>query len=490
MQATLLGLSVAIILALVAALVGPHFVDWTQYRATFETEASKLVGLPVRIGGAIDVRLLPTPTLTLGQVEIGTAAQPLVRARELHVELALGSLMRGEYRASELRLTGPEVSLALARQRAARLAGRAHRVRSGAAADREGRDRGRPHRLCRRRERHARRARRVLVQGRSALAHRPGEGRGRLRLGRRALRLSRRREPRRRRRHHEGQARRSIRPIIRSRSRRTARCGWKTARRASRARSRWRGLPRCAQRGRARHGRGAVARDREGQGRARAGAVRAARISVRPGRARRSGSPARPNCASARTRASTACCRRGRSISTARSRCRQPSARLPLAALKAFIEPFAASYRPPFPVRLGIGVDAVTLAAGTLQSVRGDLKLDGDEWDIETLEFRAPGFAQVRLSGRVARAGDGVTLQGAGADRSEQSARLRRLARRPYRCGAGSVRRAARRRRADGRRAGVRGRAAQVRVRPQDDRGPHRLCGARAAPSRRASMPS
>ena len=53
---------------------------------------------------------------------------------------------------------------------------------------------------------------------------------------------------------------------------------------------------------------------------------------------------------------------------------------------------------PPFPVRLGIGVDAVTLAAGTLQSVRGDLKLDGDDWDIETLELRAPGFAQIRLT--------------------------------------------------------------------------------------------
>ena len=90
----------------------------------------------------------------------------------------------------------------------------------------------------------------------------------------------------------------------------------------------------------------------------------------------------------------------------------EASRRLPLAALKAFIEPFAASYRPPFPVRLGIGVDAVTLAAGTLQSVRGDLKLDGDGWDIETLEFRAPGFAQVRLSGRVAHTADGVTFKG------------------------------------------------------------------------------
>ena len=71
MQATLLGLSVAIILALVAALVGPHFVDWTQYRATFEAEASKLAGQPVRIAGPIDVRILPVPTLTLGRVEIG-----------------------------------------------------------------------------------------------------------------------------------------------------------------------------------------------------------------------------------------------------------------------------------------------------------------------------------------------------------------------------------------------------------------------------------
>ena len=111
MQATLLGLSVAIILALVAALVGPHFVDWTQYRANFESEATRLAGLPVRIAGPIDVRLLPTPTLTLSRVEIGSAAQPQAKARETYAELALGSLMRGELRASELRVVGPEVSL-------------------------------------------------------------------------------------------------------------------------------------------------------------------------------------------------------------------------------------------------------------------------------------------------------------------------------------------------------------------------------------------
>ncbi len=90
----------------------------------------------------------------------------------------------------------------------------------------------------------------------------------------------------------------------------------------------------------------------------------------------------------------------------------EASGRLPLAALKAFIEPLASSYRPPFPVRLGIGVDAVTLASGTLQNLRGDIRLDGEGWDIEQLEFRAPGFAQVRLSGRLASAAQGVSFKG------------------------------------------------------------------------------
>ena len=61
MQTTLLGLAIAIILALVSALVAPLVVDWSRYRASFEQEASLLVGLPVRVNGAIDARILPTP---------------------------------------------------------------------------------------------------------------------------------------------------------------------------------------------------------------------------------------------------------------------------------------------------------------------------------------------------------------------------------------------------------------------------------------------
>ena len=46
LQTTLLGLAIAIILALVAALVGPLLIDWGSHRALFETEASRLIGVP------------------------------------------------------------------------------------------------------------------------------------------------------------------------------------------------------------------------------------------------------------------------------------------------------------------------------------------------------------------------------------------------------------------------------------------------------------
>jgi large subunit ribosomal protein L24 len=113
-QTTLLGLGIAIILAIVAALVGPYFVDWTQYRHVFEAEASRAIGLPVRIAGAIDARLLPVPSITLHNVDARTpAGEARFKAREIAVEFELGALMRGEWRATDMRLTGPQVGIGL-----------------------------------------------------------------------------------------------------------------------------------------------------------------------------------------------------------------------------------------------------------------------------------------------------------------------------------------------------------------------------------------
>ena len=116
MQTTLLGLAIAIILALVAALVGPLLIDWGNHRALFEAEASRLIGVNVRVTGPIGARLLPSPQLTLHEISIGEG-RDTIRAGSLGIEFALGPLMRGEWRAAEMHLVGPQVSLGTRRVR-------------------------------------------------------------------------------------------------------------------------------------------------------------------------------------------------------------------------------------------------------------------------------------------------------------------------------------------------------------------------------------
>jgi large subunit ribosomal protein L24 len=115
-QTTLLGLAIALILALVSALVAPLVVDWNNYRSTFEAEASRLTGLSVHVNGTIDARILPTPRIKLRNVEVGQAGrEPQMRAGTLELEVGLGPLLRGEVKASEVHLIAPQISLGLDR---------------------------------------------------------------------------------------------------------------------------------------------------------------------------------------------------------------------------------------------------------------------------------------------------------------------------------------------------------------------------------------
>lgn len=114
MQTTLLGLAIAFIIALLAALIGPYYVDWNQFRPQFEAEAGKIIGVPVRVAGELDARLLPAPTLRLRGVTFGGNNDlGRLRADKLDVEFSLGSLMRGEWRATELSVGGMAVDLGL-----------------------------------------------------------------------------------------------------------------------------------------------------------------------------------------------------------------------------------------------------------------------------------------------------------------------------------------------------------------------------------------
>ncbi|MBY0381290.1 MAG: AsmA family protein [Xanthobacteraceae bacterium] len=114
MQTTLLGLAIAVIIALVAALVGPSFIDWNQYKPQFEAEASRVVGAPVRVEGSLDARLLPAPILRLRSLSVGAPGDATkMRADKLDVEFSLSSLMRGEWRATQLSLANIALDIGL-----------------------------------------------------------------------------------------------------------------------------------------------------------------------------------------------------------------------------------------------------------------------------------------------------------------------------------------------------------------------------------------
>src|SRR3569832_192985 len=113
-QTTLLGLAIALIIALGAALIGPYFVDWNQFRPQFEAEATQVIGAPVRVAGELQARLLPSPSLRLRSVVVGGANDlGKVKADKLDVEFSLGSLMRGEWRATQLSIDGMALDLGL-----------------------------------------------------------------------------------------------------------------------------------------------------------------------------------------------------------------------------------------------------------------------------------------------------------------------------------------------------------------------------------------
>lgn len=111
MNSLYIGVGLAIILALVTALIGPIFVDWGTHRAVFEAEASRIVGLPVKVLGDVDARLLPSPRVRFGDVVIGDLGHPIARVGRFELDLDVAGLIRGETRVSDLLLDRPSLDL-------------------------------------------------------------------------------------------------------------------------------------------------------------------------------------------------------------------------------------------------------------------------------------------------------------------------------------------------------------------------------------------
>ena len=84
----------------------------------------------------------------------------------------------------------------------------------------------------------------------------------------------------------------------------------------------------------------------------------------------------------------------------------------PVAVAHALAALAGAAFRPTIPVRVGIGIDRVTLGGNAIEDLRGDLSSGDRGWSLDRFEFRAPGFTKVRLSGVLAADGPGVAFAG------------------------------------------------------------------------------
>lgn len=108
------GLLVAVLALLFAV---PYVVDWNSYRGVFEEEASRLLGRDVRVGGRVDLRLLPRPFVRFEKVRIADVGamqgEPFFRAESFTLWLSLPPLLRGAIEANDVELDRPTLSLAV-----------------------------------------------------------------------------------------------------------------------------------------------------------------------------------------------------------------------------------------------------------------------------------------------------------------------------------------------------------------------------------------
>jgi uncharacterized protein involved in outer membrane biogenesis len=98
----------------------PHFIDWNGYRGVFEEEASRMLGREVRVGGDVNVRLLPVPYVSFERLRIadttGETGEPLFRADSFTMWLSVPPLLRGVLEASKIEVLRPVLWLGVDRE--------------------------------------------------------------------------------------------------------------------------------------------------------------------------------------------------------------------------------------------------------------------------------------------------------------------------------------------------------------------------------------
>ena len=142
MNRILVILGVTLIVVLTALFALPALIDWSRYRSSFEEQASRLMGRPVRVGDHVRLGLLPSPYISFDNVRVADASgrfdTPLLRMESFKLQLAVGPLLSGNLVAQDVELTAPALRLSVGPDGQGNWVGLGHPVAGAAAADLKG----------------------------------------------------------------------------------------------------------------------------------------------------------------------------------------------------------------------------------------------------------------------------------------------------------------------------------------------------------------
>lgn len=98
-----------IVLVLTAALVAPFFVDWGNWKADFEREASRILGRQVTVRGSATARLLPFPSVTFSDVTVAgpTPGSTAMTIESFSMDAELAPFLSGEVLIFDMRIVKP-----------------------------------------------------------------------------------------------------------------------------------------------------------------------------------------------------------------------------------------------------------------------------------------------------------------------------------------------------------------------------------------------
>ena len=115
LKKALIGIVALLALLVLAALIGPRFVDWNGYKDRVAAAVFQATGRALAIDGNISISLLPSPTLTVEGVRFanlpGGSSPDMARLKSLDVEVALIPLMSGRIQATRIILSEPVILL-------------------------------------------------------------------------------------------------------------------------------------------------------------------------------------------------------------------------------------------------------------------------------------------------------------------------------------------------------------------------------------------